>query len=47
MRINIKHLLAVEELANVGDFRLASQKLCISQPALSKQIKYFEELYSI
>ncbi|MBU2709857.1 LysR family transcriptional regulator [Zooshikella harenae] len=47
MRLNIKHLLAIEELAKAGNFRVASQKLCISQPALSKQIKYFEELYDI
>ncbi|MGI0116807.1 LysR family transcriptional regulator [Zooshikella sp. RANM57] len=47
MRLNIKHLLAIEELAKAGNFRVASQNLYISQPALSKQIKYFEELYDI
>ncbi|MBU2704498.1 LysR family transcriptional regulator [Zooshikella marina] len=47
MRLNIKHLLAIEELVKTGNFRVASQNLCISQPALSKQIKYFEELYDI
>ncbi|MGB7998424.1 MAG: LysR family transcriptional regulator, partial [Photobacterium halotolerans] len=47
MKVNPKHLRSIEILARVKNFRVASQILCISQPALSKQIKNFEDTYEI
>ncbi|MBD8511946.1 LysR family transcriptional regulator [Photobacterium sp. WH24] len=47
MKVNPKHLRSIEILAKVKSFRVASQILCISQPALSKQIKNFEDAYEI
>ncbi|MCG2836247.1 LysR family transcriptional regulator [Photobacterium sp. WH77] len=47
MKVNPKHLSSIEILAKVKSFRVASQILCISQPALSKQIKNFEDAYEI
>ncbi|WP_160296951.1 LysR family transcriptional regulator [Photobacterium halotolerans] len=45
--MNQKYLRSIEVLARVKNFRIASQILCISQPALSKQIKNFEDAYEI
>ncbi|MBD1573345.1 LysR family transcriptional regulator [Vibrio sp. S17_S38] len=45
MNISIKQLQAIETLAKVKSFRIASHQLCISQPALSKQIKNVEDMY--
>ncbi|QUJ66613.1 LysR family transcriptional regulator [Photobacterium sp. GJ3] len=45
--MNPKYLRSIEILARVKNFRIASQILCISQPALSKQIKNFEDAYAI
>ncbi|WP_434339235.1 LysR family transcriptional regulator [Motilimonas cestriensis] len=47
MRVSLKHLQAIEALAKAKSFRAAAQQLCISQPALSKQIKSFEDLYGV
>ncbi|KDM93158.1 LysR family transcriptional regulator [Photobacterium galatheae] len=47
MKVNPKYLHSIETLARVKNFRVASQILCISQPALSKQIKNFEDAYGI
>lgn len=47
MKINPKYLHSIETLARVKNFRVAAQILCISQPALSKQIKNVEEAYEI
>ncbi|MEI8594192.1 LysR family transcriptional regulator [Photobacterium sp. Hal280] len=47
MKVNPKYLHSIEILASVKNFRVASQILCISQPALSKQIKNFEDAYEI
>lgn len=47
MKINPKYLHSVETLARVQNFRVAAEVLCISQPALSKQIKNVEDAYDI
>lgn len=47
MKLNLKQLQAIEVLAKTKNFRIASEKLCISQPALSKQIKAFEQRYGL
>jgi len=47
MKVNPKYLRSIEVLAKAKNFRVASQILCISQPALSKQIKNVEDAYNI
>lgn len=47
MRLNLKHLYSIKTLSILKSYRLAANELCISQPALSKQIKSFEDFHGI
>lgn len=40
--MDIKQLRALVALAEQGNYRQAASRLCISQPALSKQIQALE-----
>jgi len=42
LRLEIKHLRLVIAIAEVGNLTRAAQKLCLSQPALSKQLAELE-----
>ncbi|WP_272701267.1 LysR family transcriptional regulator [Desulfovibrio sp. Fe33] len=43
MDITIRHIEQIDVLSRYGNFRLAANKLCISQPALSRSILNLEE----
>ena len=45
-QIELRHLKYFQTLSNELNFRKASEKLFISQPGLSRQIKQMEEIYS-
>lgn len=43
MRLEIKHLRLISTIAELGNLTRAAQGLCLSQPALSKQLAELEE----
>lgn len=43
LRLEIKHLRLVTNIADVGNLTRAAHMLCLSQPALSKQLAELEE----
>lgn len=43
LRLEIKHLRLVSAIAEVGNLTRAAQMLCLSQPAISKQLAELEE----
>ncbi|EGB13913.1 transcriptional regulator, LysR family [Pseudodesulfovibrio mercurii] len=43
MNITLRHIEQIDALAKHGNFRLAAEKLCISQPALSRSILTLED----
>ncbi|AZA77291.1 LysR family transcriptional regulator [Chryseobacterium sp. G0186] len=46
-QIELRHLKYFQVLSNELNFRKASEKLFISQPGLSRQIKQMEEIYNV
>jgi len=45
--INLNQLRAFYEMAKSLNFSAAAERLCVTQPAVSKQIKYLEEYYDL
>lgn len=46
-QIELRHLKYFQVLSNELSFRKASEKLFISQPGLSRQIKQMEEIFNV